>query len=78
MEKSFDFLLSNITVTVGIKQTQAKLQKNIFDKKWINMHYMTLCKYTDNIQLFTLDDINANFIDLAIDWFLKHVITDIK
>lgn len=35
MEKSFDFLLSNISVTVGIKQTKAKLQKYIFDKKWI-------------------------------------------
>lgn len=40
------------------------------------MDYMTLCKYTDNKKLYTLDDIIANFIDL--DWFLKHVITDIK
>lgn len=40
------------------------------------MDYMTLCKYTDNKKLYTLDDIIANFIDL--DWFLKHVMTDIK
>lgn len=76
MEKSFDFLLSNISVTVGIKQTQAKLQNYIFDKK-MDKHGLHDCVNIQTINNCTLLMTSMQiFIDL--DWFLKHVITDIK